>query len=496
MLHKVIDETADEQVEQDVSLCVDLDGTLINTDLLLESALALISRQPLLVFALPFWLLWGRAYLKEQIAKRVTLDVSTLPYNRDFLHYLHEQHRAGRELVLTTATHKILADRVAEHVGIFSRVLATDNGINLSGERKRARVVEDLGSGNFDYAANDHVDVPVWSAARRIVLVNARPSVETRAREVGEVAGVFGGSSRSIRPYISALRPHQWAKNLLILIPALAGHAVGNVEILTQSLLALVSFCLCASSVYVANDLFDLEADRSHAKKRYRPFASGAIPLGHGMLMAPLLLLVSFAVAAALPLWFPVILAGYLLTTVAYTIDVKRRVMVDVIVLAILYTFRLLAGSAATGISLSEWLLAFSMFLFLSLALVKRYSELEALATAGDMKIKGRGYRVTDLPMIQSLGAASGYLAVLVLALYISSDDIHMLYATPSFLWGLCVLLLYWVSRTWMLTHRGKMNQDPVVFALTDGISIVVGIFSAAIIYLATTDMNYLIPFK
>lgn len=481
---------------QGAALCVDLDGTLIHTNLLLELFLALIKTSPLTIFRIPGWLFRGKAYLKEQIAKRVTLDMSSLPYNQELLSFLHAEKAAGRKIVLATASHKLLADKTAEHLGIFSDVFATENGTNLSGVHKSTRLVGELGARNFDYAANDTADLPVWRQARKIILVNAEPGLERKARDLGEIDKIFVKPKPSLKQYIRALRPHQWAKNLLVCIPALAAHSVMNAEIMFATLLAFVSFSLCASSVYVANDMFDLEADRGHAKKRLRPFASGAVPLGHGMVMAPVLLAASFAIALLLPLWFSIILAGYFLTTVAYTLDLKRRTIVDVLTLAILYTYRLLAGGAATGIDLSTWLLALALFLFLSLALVKRYSELHALAAAGDDKVKGRGYRVTDLPLIESLGTSSGYLAVLVLALYISSPDVRLYYSTPAILWGLCILLLYWISRTWMLTHRGKMHQDPVVFALTDRISLLVGVLSATLIGMATMNLDFIVPFR
>jgi 4-hydroxybenzoate polyprenyltransferase len=475
----VLKEKVRGSTDESICLCVDLDGTLVRTDLLLESCLALIKNKPLLIFAIPKWLLKGKAYLKEQIAKRVKLDVSLLPYNSEFLDYLKHEHASGRELILATATHKLLADKIAAHLGIFSRCFATENGKNLSGARKRKKIISELGEGNFDYAANDHVDLAVWSHSRKIILVNPDRSLESKARDVAEVAKTFKGNELSPMQYINALRPHQWAKNLLVLIPYLAAHSVINTEVLTSIFLALVSFSLCASGAYVVNDMLDVEADRSHPKKRNRPFASGALPLSHGMLMVPVLFFASFALAALLPIWFSIILAGYLLTTFAYTMDLKERIIVDVLVLAILYTYRLLAGSAATGIWPSTWLLGFSMFLFLSLALVKRYSELHSIAGPEDQKTKGRGYKRSDLPLVLSLGTSSGYLAVLVLALYISSADILLRYASPELLWGLCILLLYWISRTWMLTSRGKMNHDPVVFALTDRISQAVGMICA-----------------
>jgi hypothetical protein len=260
--------------EKSICLCVDLDGTLVQTDMLLESSLVLIKKNPLLIFAIPWWLLKGKAYLKEQIASRVSVDVSLLPYNNELLNYLKREHASGRELVLATATHRLIAERIAEHLGIFTKCFATENGSNLSGAQKKDKIIHELGERNFDYAANDYIDLVVWSHARKIILVSSDRALEKKAQALGEVVKVIRSNEPSFKQYIKALRPHQWAKNLLVLVPALAEHSVTNTETLVNALLALVSFSLCASGVYVANDLSDLEADRSHPKKSYRPFAS------------------------------------------------------------------------------------------------------------------------------------------------------------------------------------------------------------------------------
>jgi 4-hydroxybenzoate polyprenyltransferase len=302
-------------------------------------------------------------------------------------------------------------------------------------------------------------------------VVNASPALARRAANVSEVERVFDRSAGQGRSWLKALRLHQWLKNLLVFLPLLTAHLVLVPDALLRSLLAFFSFCLCASGVYLLNDLLDLDADRRHPRKRLRPFAAGALPITAGLVAAPLLTLAAFALALAISKLFALTLAGYYVLTLAYSFAFKRIAMLDTVVLAGLYTVRIIAGTAALRISVSFWLLAFSMFLFLSLAMIKRYTELRGLLMAGDSRSAGRSYSVDDLPLVQSLGATSGYLAVLVLALYINSTASELLYRHPRVLWLLCPLLLYWISRAWLIAHRGGMHDDPVVFALTDRIS-------------------------
>lgn len=467
-----------------VPLCVDLDGTLIHSDLLVESALALLSRNPFSLFSMLGWLLRGKANLKRQIASRVELDVAHLPYSRDVLTWVREQ-QAVRPVILCTASDASLADAVANHVGGFDAVLASDGQRNLSGSQKAQALVERYGERGFDYIGNARVDLKVWKHARAAVTVESGHSLSQAAARLTTVEKRFELPTAGIRDWLKALRVHQWIKNALVFLPLLAAHRLFEVDAILATALAFICFSLCASSVYITNDLLDLGSDRQHHRKKHRPFAAGHIPLLAGPVVAIGLLVVSFALATLLREVFVAVLAAYYVLTSAYSVRFKRVVMLDVVVLATLYTSRIMAGTAAIHTKPSFWLLAFSMFLFLSLAMVKRYIELLSAQKAGKINASGRGYDVGDIPLIQSLGAASGYLSVLVLALYIDSPDSRLLYRHAHYLWLLCPILLYWVSRTWAIAHRGIMHDDPVVFAVTDRLSRVLLVVAALVILFA-----------
>ena len=466
-------------------LCVDLDGTLLRSNILLEALLALAARSPLTLLRLPFWLLKGKAYLKEAVARRVHLDPRLLPYHSEFLAYLREQHASGRQLVLATASHRRLVEPIAAHLGIFTAVVATDSAVNLSGKAKASRLAEDFGVRQFDYAGNERKDRHVWAVARRAILVNGSEHLRRDIERRLPLDAYFPPSGGWMA-YLRAMRPHQWLKNALVFVPLVAAHKVLEFPFLLAAILAFVAFGLCASSVYILNDLLDLPADRQHPRKRERPFASGSADLGRGLVLLVVLLAAAMLVSLSLPPLFGLSLLVYYLFTIAYSLWAKARVVVDVMVLAGLYSIRILAGGAAVAIAPSFWLLAFSMFLFLSLALVKRYSELVSAVPAGQSGARGRGYEKSDLPVLQSLGTASGYLAVLVLALYINSPDIAKLYRTPEAIWTLCPLLLFWISRVWLKAQRGEMHDDPVVFAIRDRQSQLIGGLSIAVMLLAS----------
>lgn len=455
-----------------VALCVDLDGTLLKSDVLYESLLALLSRNPFYLFLLPFWLVKGKAALKHEIASRVELDPATLPYDERLVSLLKET--PARPRVLCTATNAKFAHRIAEHLGVFDQVLASDDQLNLSGSRKASALVDRFGERGFDYAGNESVDLDVWSRARCAWVVNGSRSLAQRAAKVTTVDRHLPASSGGLRTWIKAIRVHQWLKNLLVFLPLLASHRFYDAMSVVHVGIAFLAFGLCASGVYVLNDLLDLPSDRRHPRKCRRPFAAGTLPLLHGLAAAPALTLAGFALALLVSPMFALVLAGYYVMTLAYSLRLKRVVMVDVVVLAGLYTIRIIGGAAAIDSPLSFWLLAFSMFLFLSLAMLKRYTELATMLASGNDKASGRGYAVDDLPLIQSLGGASGYLAVLVFALYINSPESLALYRHPQVLWLICPMLLYWISRVWIKAHRGGMDDDPVVFAVTDRISQIV----------------------
>lgn len=468
-------------------LVIDLDGTLLRSDLLVETGLLFLRDQPRRFLAPLQWLTGGKAKLKHELAHATDIDVTVLPYDHTVIEFIERERDLGRRIVLATASHHRLAEQVAAHLGLFDEVIATDGTRNLSAHTKRDVLVESFGEGGFDYAGNSRDDLPVWEASRQAHVVNASSSVEQQARALGNVASVIQSSRGGLHDWAKALRLHQWLKNLLIFVPLLAAHKYNQWLLLFDALLAFFVFGLCASSVYILNDLLDLRDDRHHARKKSRPFAAGRLSIQSGLIAALLLLAASFGLALwQLPLAFTIGLACYYVLTLTYSLWLKRRMVIDVITLAALYTLRIIVGALALGIGLSFWLLAFSMFMFLSLALVKRYAELFQVRnkSKGD-KARGRGYFADDLPMIASLGAASGYMAVMVLALYINDAHTTQLYRHQEVIWLACPLLLTWISRVWMLAHRGSMNEDPVIFAVRDRISLSIVALIAAVFWAA-----------
>jgi 4-hydroxybenzoate polyprenyltransferase len=467
-----------------VPLCVDLDGTLLRVDTLHESLVQFLRKHFWKCWQLPLWLARGRAYLKKQLALAAPPDIARLPATEDFVEFLREENSRGRKLILATGADESVAKQAARHFGIFGEVLASDGVTNLTGRRKMERLIEKFGAGNFDYAGNSATDQAIWRVARKSLFVNAPSTLVPEATY--DPSRVFGKRASRPSAWARALRVHQWAKNFLVLVPVIAGHKLNDWTALGNSLLAMGAYCLCASGVYLLNDLEDLEADRAHPSKRNRPFASGQLPAMAGLVMAPILVLGSVACGWLLPPMFLAYLGIYFLISVLYSWVIKKAMLLDVFALAGLYTLRILAGHGATGIRYSSWLLGFSMFLFLSLALLKRYIELNRASLAGRKAVTGRDYATSDLPMLISLGPLSGWLAALVLSLYISSEDVRLVYQHPLRLLIICPLLLYWISRVWLLATRNLLDDDPVAFALKDRTSYVVGALAALFVWLGS----------
>lgn len=471
---------------KNIPLVVDLDGTLVRTDLLVEAISALLKRNFFYFFLLPVWLLKGKAHFKQQIAACVELDASLLPYHVEFLSYLRFERDAGRSLILATASNQKFADAVAGHLGLFDEVLASDAETNRSGRHKLTWLQDRFGSRGFDYAANGRVDLPIWAHSREAILVNTDAGVKQAAEKCARVARLFDDRDGHPLPrYLKALRLHQWLKNLLVFIPLIMAHRFDEPLLLGQALLAFVAYGLCASSVYLLNDLLDLRDDRRHASKRNRPFAAGSITMIRGAALIPILLVAGFSIALLLPFEFILVLTLYYSLTLAYSLHLKQVALIDVLTLAVLYTLRIIAGAAAVTVLPSFWLLAFSMFLFLSLALVKRFTELLALQQQERKRAAGRDYTTTDLEALSQFGSASAFSAVLVLALYINSDTVLELYTHPQVIWLLCPLLLFLVMRIWFLARRGELHEDPLIFAISDRRSQGVAIVGALLLWLA-----------
>ncbi|MBX3099967.1 MAG: UbiA family prenyltransferase [Salinibacterium sp.] len=473
----------------DLPLVVDLDGTLLTGDMLFESVNEYLSGKPWRAFALVGPLFAGRPKLKDFLARRVAPDASVLPYNEELLRFLRDEREAGRRIVLATGTSHLIAERISAHLGLVDEVIASDEITNLTASRKATALVERFGERGFDYVGNDAADLAVWKVASKAYVVSDSSALITR---IGGVERVFPSGRRGrLRSLVRAVRPHQWTKNLLVFIPLIASHRFGEPVDVVRALVAFLLFSLVASGVYVLNDLADVTDDRHHRRKKFRPFASGDLGLGAGWLLWPTLLaLAIIGTVLLLPPMFLLVLAGYFLLTLAYSFVLKKRAMWDVLALALLYLARLIAGAVAIGVEPSFWLLCFAMFFFLSLALVKRYNELRddislpAIPTPA--KLPGRGYFATDLPLVVSLGPAAGYVSALIVALYVYDERTASLYPSPQFLWVTVPLLLFWVSRVWLIAHRGEMHDDPLVFAIRDKTSYLVGAFVVGAFALAT----------
>jgi 4-hydroxybenzoate polyprenyltransferase len=472
------------------AIAVDLDGTLLKTDSLHESAISLIHDNPLSIFALPLWLANGKAALKAKITDHVSLDVTTLPYNYELIDWLKEKRAEGHKIVLCTASDQRVAEAISVHLGLFDEVIASDGQINNAGKQKRKALDTRYGQKGYGYAGNSAADIEVWAGAREAIVVNASDAITRQAEKVSIVSKVFLPQAVTLADWFRVFRLHQWLKNLLLFVPLLAAHQFSNIQSLSTLILAFLSFSLCASGVYIANDLLDLESDRKHPRKRFRPFAAAKVSIKAGAVLAPLLVIISFVLGMMVGIAFTAWLSAYFLLTCAYSLWLKRFALIDCLTLATLYTLRIIAGAAAVAIPLSFWLLAFSVFIFLSLAFVKRYAELQTLEKIGNHQAHGRGYAVTDAPLVQTLGIAAGYASILVLALYLHGETVITLYAQPQLIWFAVPLMLFWVSRVWMQAHRGEMHDDPIVFAIKDKPSLAVAALIAISFLLAINGIG------
>ena len=451
-------------------LVVDLDGTLIRSDMLYETFWSAFAADWTMPLRALMALRQGKGALKRALAARAQVDVTTLPYDAEVLDRVRAWRAGGGRTALVSASDQQLVSAIAAHLGLFDVAHGSTEGGNLKGAAKAEFCTTTFGTGGFHYMGDAAADLPVWQAAARAITVNAAPATRAAVDRLGIEAEHLATVPAPGRAYLRALRPHQWMKNLLVFVPMFTAHQMTPGNILA-SLAAFAAFSLIASSVYVLNDLLDLSADRSHPRKRTRPFAAGAIPIAQGTGMAAGLLIAGLGISALLGLQFVLVMLGYFALTTGYSLYLKRRLVVDICALAVLYTIRILAGGAATELPISVWLLAFSIFLFFALAAVKRQAELVDGIAAGKVTAHGRGYHVDDLPLVESMATSAGYVAVLVMALYASSASVTGLYSAPHMLWGICLVLLYWISRMVMVAHRGKMHDDPVVFAVKDPVS-------------------------
>ena len=459
-------------------LCSDLDGSILLIDSFWESLLALLGKHFWYVLLIPFWALRGKAALKHEIARRAQVNAAHLPYRAELISFLRREKSTGRKIILTTGADSTIARSVADHLGFFDHVLASDGVANLTGDKKREAIQSYTNGRAFDYVGDSWKDVPVWKAANRAILVDPSESLSRSMKKIKPDCRVLERPREKRAAFWKSLRPHHWVKNLLVFVPIVMAHDINQLQKLWHVLAAFASFSLCASGVYILNDLFDLEADRLHPEKKSRPFASGDVPVLTGLLVAPFLFSAGFVIAAEFcSARFLQIIVIYAAATTFYSVYGKRVPVVDVLLLTALYLLRILGGGVAAEVPVSPWLLAFSMFFLLSLAFTKRHAELTNQEMNGGEQpfVSKRDYQVGDRGLVQQFGVTSGYLSVLVLALYVNGREVTALYRHPQWIWLACPMLLFWISRVWFLANRGKLHEDPVIFAAMDPVSYALG---------------------
>ncbi len=478
--------------EKSPILCVDLDGTLIRGNVLWECVLVLLRTRPVTLLLLPFWLLSGRASLKRHLAARVHLNPARLPYRQEVLDLLQQEKATGRRIALVTAANRGLAEAISNYLDLFDEVHASDGQLNLKGANKAVSLAQHFAQTGFEYVGDSAADVEVWRNARAAYVVGT----QARAAQAAAVTTLKGtileprpSFRTSFRIWINALRGHHWAKNLLLFLPLALSHNLA-VEPIVRTLGGFALYGLCASGLYILNDLLDLHSDREHPWKKERPFAAGEISIPEGLVASFILLSSALGLGFLLDVQFGLTLLGYATLTMLYSIYLKKIALLDVFVLSSFYSFRILAGALISATPLSQWFLAFSMFFFLSLAMAKRYSELlhaSDLVKAGN---SGRGYHTGDRELLLALGVGSSFSAVVIFSLYVHSQDVRLLYSSPEFLFLLCPIVLYWLSRTWLLAHRGELKEDPVTLAIRDPVSYGVALASAVVIAASMVNMN------
>jgi 4-hydroxybenzoate polyprenyltransferase/phosphoserine phosphatase len=452
-------------------LCVDLDGTLVRTDTLEESLIALLRRRPWMLLALPWWLLHGRAHFKAKVAA-FDFDPSLLPYNDDLVAFIRAERAAGRSVVLATASHAISARRIAAHLGLFDAVHATEGSVNCKGAAKAEVLAAAYGERGFAYAGDSRADLAVFRRAHSAILVEVPRRVRSALADV-PIEREFGNGTSRAAALWKLMRPHQWAKNLLVAVPLLTAHHYGDAHAVAATIIAFVAMCIVASAIYVVNDLLDVHADRRHPTKRLRPLAAGTLPLGWAVATLPLLAVAAVVASMQLTPAFGVALAGYAVAAIAYSLAVKHVAWLDALWLAGLYTLRIYLGALAISVPVSGWLVAFSLFAFASLALLKRFTEIQSLAGRPGVT-RARGYRVKDGRRIEVVGWACALVAAGVLVFYFRSATVQTLYRDPHLLWGVAPLLLYLLLEVWWAARAGRMHEDPVWYAIRRPVTYVV----------------------
>jgi 4-hydroxybenzoate polyprenyltransferase len=468
-----------------IPLVVDLDGTLIFTDLLYEAIILFVKKNPLNIFLCFLWLFKGKVYFKNKIFSIVIIQSKLLPYNRALIDFLEKEKAKGRKIILATASPLPIAIEIAGSCPIFSEVYGTENKVNLKGANKLKLLTEKFGKGKFDYIANSLSDVKIFTSCRYSYLVNPSKSLEKRTIARSNLKYVWHCGKNSPRDYLKAMRVYQWLKNLLLFVPLITSHLIGSVPLFVKTLEAFFLFSFVASAGYLINDLLDLNADRAHPRKKFRALASGKLSIPSVFILAFILFSVGIFFAIKINFLFFIVLLSYFFLSMIYSLYLKKIILYDIFILTVLYSIRIVAGGIVVNVVLSFWLIAFSVFLFLSLAFVKRCSELIQIGKNNDLKNRGRGYSGEDIILLQIMGIVCGFMSIIVFSLYINSAEVVRLYAQPKILWLISFLFLFWISRIWFYTIRGKMTDDPIIFAVKDITSYFIFLFTALIILLS-----------
>jgi 4-hydroxybenzoate polyprenyltransferase/phosphoserine phosphatase len=454
--------------EKNIPLIVDLDGTLINTDLLHEGFLIFLKKNIFNLFLCLIWLLKGKTILKKNIAEQVDIPYKLLPVNKSLVEFLKKESEGGRKIILATASYQSQAVEISKLIPVFDEIVASDDLINMKGEQKRKLLVEKFGEKGFDYVGNSKSDLKIFASCRFSYLVNPSVLLTKKTANLSDLKNTWHITKTSGYTIIKSIRAYQWIKNLLIFIPLVTSHTFHSITPFLNGLMAFLSFSFIASAGYIINDLMDLNADRTHPEKCRRPLASGELSIVSGIITGVLLICASFIIASTQNIYFIGILLLYFFCSIVYSLFLKKLVLYDVFMLAMLYSIRIFAGGIVIDVPLSFWLIAFSAFIFLSLALVKRYSELIQINDQTSLEIRGRQYSLQDINLLEIMGIVSGFMSIVVLSLYINSKEVTLLYTNPKVLWALSILFLFWISRIWHKAIRGEMTDDPILFAIKD----------------------------
>jgi len=477
-----------EKMMTEEVIAVDLDGTLVCTDLLWESLLLFIKKNPLFLFFLPIWFIQGgKALVKVKLADRVQPDIATLPYSNQLIAFLKQARQEGKKLILASGSDERIVKAVSDHLRLFDKSFGTTSDCNLKGLKKWEAINSYLNKKPFSYIGNEKSDMSLWvKSEKAYVVTRSKKLIRSIRKNCGEIH-IFDRPGK-IKAIFRALRPYQWSKNFLIFVPLFLAHQITDLTKLVSCILAFFVFSFCASAFYILNDLFDLKADRRHEKKKSRPFATGDLSIPNGLVIAFVSLGISIYLGVYfLTFQFLFVLLLYCMFTLLYSLFFKKIIILDAIVLSIFYTLRIFAGGIAASVEVSPWLLAFSVFFFLSLAFVKRFVELKDNKKNNIEKPDGRNYHIDDMFLIQSSGISSGFMSVLVFFIYITNSQVvRELYSNTLLLWFIGPLLIYWLNRMWFLAQRGTVDSDPVLFAIKDFTSWIMGLLTILFIFLSS----------